>query len=250
MTEMIKLAPQSASRQEWIKAFILLGMGVYFVVLILSGNLNNYINMRFAWLSYLAAVLFIGLGGWQTFTLMRGQRHGMHTSSHLPITWTGIFVVGLPLIFATIFPSQPLGADAISGGVSLNAIGGVSTEARLNIAPIDRNVLDWLREFDRVDNIAQLDGLPVDIVAFVYREPDLPDTQFMAARFTMSCCVADAFAIGMPVEFDAANTWDDGAWVRVQGTLAISDFRGEPTPVIVPDTIEPAEIPENPYLYS
>ncbi|MEO1287076.1 MAG: TIGR03943 family protein [Chloroflexota bacterium] len=250
MTQLINLPLKNASRQEWVKAFILLGMGIYFVILIANGNLSNYINVRFAWLSYLAAVILIALGAWQLISLVRGQGHSIHGSGHLPISWSGILVVGLPLIFATIFPSQPLGADAISGTVSLQAIGGVSTEARLNIPPVERNVLDWLREFDRVDNYAELDGLPVDIVAFVYREPELPETQFMAARFTLSCCVADALAVGMPVEFDEASAWDDGAWVRIQGTLTVSEFRGEPTPVIVPDTIDPTDTPDNPYLYS
>ncbi|MGJ3238629.1 MAG: TIGR03943 family putative permease subunit [Anaerolineae bacterium] len=251
MIQEIKLQPQSQASQEWTKALILLGLGVYFIFLIISGNLINYINLRFAWLSYVAAVLFFGLGVWSTLRLFN-QRLQMvgHSNAHLPISWNGIFVVGLPLIFATMLPSQPLGADAISGSVSLNAIGGVSTEARFNIPPIERNVLDWLREFDTVTNPSELDGLPVDIIAFVYREPDLNENQFMAARFTLSCCVADAFAIGMPVETPEARDWTDGDWVRIQGTLQVDEFRGERIPIIIPTQIEPTDAPDNPYLYS
>ncbi|MGB7337418.1 MAG: TIGR03943 family protein [Phototrophicaceae bacterium] len=250
MTPTLTLNDQRPTRQDWAKALILLGLGLYFVALIINGNLSNYINVRFAWLSYLAAVLFLGLGAWYLMRLLKGQGQGGHGVAHLPISWTSIFVVALPLIFATIFPSQPLGADAISGGISLQAIGGVSTTARLNIPPIERNVLDWLREFDTVANPAELDGLPVDIVAFVYREPAMPDNQFMAARFTLSCCVADALAVGMPVELDVASTWDDGAWVRIEGRLSVREFRGAQVPVIIPDAITPTEVPDNPYLYS
>lgn len=251
MTSLIKLNQSHNQQQAWAKALILVGLGIYFFVLIFSGKLSNYINIRFAWLSYLAAFLFIGLGLWSVRYLVKKQAHlTQHGASHMPITWSGIFMLALPLIFATFLPSQPLGADAISGSVSLQPIGGVSSEARFNVPPLERNVLDWLREFDAVSNPAKLDGLPVDIIAFVYREPEMTATQFMAARFTLSCCVADAFAVGMPVDYAEAETIEDGAWVRIQGTLQAGEFRGGQVPIIIPDTIEPTETPSNPYLYS
>lgn len=251
MTPEIKLQSQKNNWQEWAKSVILLGLGIYFVVLIVTGNLSNYINLRFAWLSYLAAMIFLLLGIWSIVRLFTGHtlRH-RHSSTHLPIPWSGIVVVGLPLIFATLLPSQPLGAEAISGGISLEPVGGISTASRYNVPPIERNVLDWLREFDEVSNPAELEGLPVDIIAFIYREPDMPETQFMAARFTLSCCVADAFAVGMPVESDNADEWADGVWIRIQGTLGVGEFRGGQVPIIIPDSIEETDPPQNPYLYS
>ncbi len=251
MTSLIKINRSSEQHQAWTKALILLGLGIYFFGLIFSGKLNNYINIRFMWLSYLAGFIFIGLGLWSIRNLFQKEaHHSHHHASHTPMTWSGIFMLALPLIFATFLPSQPLGADAISGSVSLDPIGGVSSEVRFDVPPLERNVLDWLREFDAVSNPAELDGLPVDIIAFVYREPEMTSTQFMAARFTLSCCVADAFAVGMPVDYDNAQTIEDGAWVRIQGTLQSGEFRGGQVPIIIPDTIEPTEIPNNPYLYS
>jgi uncharacterized membrane protein YcgQ (UPF0703/DUF1980 family) len=38
--------------------------------------------------------------------------------------------------------------------------------------------------------------------------------------------------------------------VRIQGTLQVGDFRDGQVPIIIPDMIEPTEIPTNPYLYS
>ncbi len=45
--------------QEWIKTAILFALGFYFIYVIASGNLSNYINARFEWLSYVAAGLFL-----------------------------------------------------------------------------------------------------------------------------------------------------------------------------------------------
>lgn len=250
MTNVIQVK-QNNHWQEWLKTLVLLGMALYFIVLIISGDLANYINLRFAWLTWVGAGIFCLLGLWSAYrTFFARNTPIVHSSNHTPLTWGAIGVVAIPLILATAIPSQPLTADAISGGVSFEPIGGVQAEASYSIPPIERNVLDWLREFSRAENPATLDGLPVDVIAFVYREPGMTDTQFMAARFTLSCCVADAFAIGMPVEADNAQDFADGIWIRVQGTLQAGTFDGEFMPIITPTSIEEVETPETPYLYS
>src|SRR6185503_5423654 len=60
--------------QEWAKAALLLALGVYFVYVIASGNLANYINARFAWLSYVAAAMFLLLGGFSVYELLRREK--------------------------------------------------------------------------------------------------------------------------------------------------------------------------------
>jgi len=49
-------------RIAWAKSLILFGMGVYLTLLMLTGNLDNYINLRFAWLVVVGALLFFLLG--------------------------------------------------------------------------------------------------------------------------------------------------------------------------------------------
>lgn len=239
-------------RREWLKAGILLAMAIYFVVLILSGNLSNYINIRFMWLTYVAAGVLLLLSGWNLWRLRTNQplfTASASSNSHIPLSWGAIGVLAIPLLLAILVPSQPLGVEAISGGISIEPIGGTTIEAGYAVPPEERNVLQWLREFTSAENPAELDGQPVDIVAFIYREPDMLDTQFMAARFTISCCVADAFAIGMPVDAESAPDFETGAWVRIRGTLQAGTFQGDLVPIILPESIEQVDEPDNPYLY-
>jgi len=239
-------------RREWFKSLILLAMSVYFVVLIANGNLSNYINLRFMWLSYVAAAILLLLSGWSLWRLRTNQPLFIasgSSNSHIPLSWGAIGILAIPLLLAIFVPSKPLGAEAISGGISIEPIGGTTAEAGYAVLPEERNVLQWLREFNNAANPAEMNGQPVDIIAFIYREPDMLDTQFMAARFTMSCCVADAFAIGMPVDAEDAADFETGAWVRIQGTLQAGTFQGEQVPIILPESIEPVDEPENPYLY-
>ncbi|MCU0511461.1 MAG: TIGR03943 family protein [Anaerolineae bacterium] len=234
--------------QDWLKTLLLLAMGLYLGILIVTGNLSNYINERFQWLSYVAVLLFLLLGGWSALSLLRQQTTLNY--AHARITPAALLLAAIPLLFGLLVPSRPLGVEAVTGGVSLNPVGRAAAAAAYTKPPLERNVLDWLREFAAVPAPAALDNEPVDVIGFVYREPDMTGTQFMLARFTMSCCVADAFAIGMPVEYAAAGELAEGAWVRIRGTLRAGLFEGQMVPIIQPQQVEPVDMPANPYLYS
>ena len=236
----------------WLKTALLLGLGAYFVYNILSGNLSNYVNVRFAWLSYVAALLFLLIGGYSALHLLRAHRVGghehHHDHQHGSISWGALIVVAVPLVLGTLIPSRPLGAEAIEGNVSISAsAGNITTFA---IDPLQRNVLDWLRVFSTGSpDSAEFNGQPADVIGFVYLEPTFAEGEFMVARFTMSCCVADASAIGLPVRWAETAALPQGEWVRVQGSFQQGEFKGEPMPILHAESIEIVEQPDHPYLY-
>lgn len=235
---------EGADRIARAKTLILFGMGIYLSLLILTGSLDNYINQRFAWLVGVGALLFFLLA----LVNVHRSRHpaqGEHAHHHYHITWDILLVVAFPLLLAILIPSRALGIEAVNGGVSLNPVG----VAGVRRSPLDRNILDWLREFDRAATPAQFNGMPVDVVGFVYREPSHPADGFMLARFTLSCCVADAFPIGMPVISVATGDLAEGSWLRVQGQLKASAFGGDFLPVVLAEAIERVDEPPQPYLY-
>ncbi len=228
----------------WAKSLVLFGMGIYLTLLILTGNLDNYINQRFAWLAVVGALLFFLLGLNTLHSLLKPEA-GENAHHHYHISWDILLVVAFPLLLAMLIPSRSLGIEAVNGGVSLNAV-GVASVTR---SPLDRNILDWLREFDRAATPAQFNGMPVDALGFVYREPSHPEDGFMLARFTMSCCVADAFPIGMPVIAAGSGEIAVGEWLRVRGKLKATAFGAEILPVALAATIERVDEPRQPYLY-
>lgn len=242
--------------QAWLKTAILLGLGAYFVYNIISGNLTNYINIRFAWLSYVAAVLFLLIGGFSLLNLLRrrshADEHAHHDHDHAHrsgvMSWLTLAVVAVPLVLGTLIPSRPLGAEAIDGDLSISSasLGSVTTFA---VNPQDRNVLDWLRVFNSTTDYSELNGQPADMIGFVYLEPNFGAEQFMVARFTISCCVADASAIAVPAAWEGAADLPQGEWVRVQGTIQTGEFRGERMPILQATSVELIPQPEHPYLY-
>lgn len=254
MTPKLKNNPlESTDWRAWSKTALLLGMGIYLAVLILTGNLTNYINIRFAWLAYLGAGIFFVLGLIHLYGLMIPQEDDLspymeQPDSRYSITWGILAVVAFPLALALLIPSRPLGVEAVNGGISFNPV-GVDTTQAFQLNPLDRNVLDWLREFNRSETPAEFNGQEVDVTGFVYREPAFLPEDFMVSRFTMSCCVADAFAIGLPVTYEGAREFTDGVWVRVKGRLQASDFDENFVPIVYATSVEVIEQPKQPYLY-
>lgn len=249
MTVMIDHQHHSSPRANqiaWGKTAILLGMGAYFSWLIISGNLSNYINQRFAWLAVVGAVVFIILALANLYGSLREADEHFH--QHFEISWDIMLIVALPLVLALLIPSRSLGVEAVNGGISLSPV-GVASPAAFQRSPLDRNILDWLREFDRAPSPAAFNGTAADVAGFVYREPAFADDSFMISRFTMSCCVADAFPIGLPVSAPEASEFETGVWVRARGELEAADFRGDFMPVLFAESIEAIDEPRQPYLY-
>lgn len=243
-----KHKPHDAGKSvDWAKSAILLGMGVYLAQLILTGNLSNYINQRFAWLVYVGAGIFVLLALVNVFSGLARSPDGHH-HQHYQIGWDILLIVSLPLLLGFLIPSRSLGIEAVNGGVSLSPV-GVQSAAAFQRSPRDRNILDWLREFDRAVTPAEFNGQPAEVIGFVYREPSHEEDGFMLARFTMSCCVADAFPIGMPVISSDSGDLTAGAWIRVSGALQAAAFAGEFMPVLFADAVELVDEPAQPYLY-
>lgn len=237
----------------WAKTAILLGLGLYFVYTIYSGNLPNYINASFAWLSYVAAGLFLLLGTVSAYYLLRAEPapppvyYNVDTMRREVSGWA-LLLVSVPLVLGTVIPSDSLPVEAANGNINFS-IANIGPSAAFSKAPLDRNVLDWLREFARTANPAAFNGQEADVIGFIYREPGFAEDQFMVARFTVSCCVADASAIGLPVISAGAAGLAEGAWVQVRGTFAAGDFRGQRTPILHAAQIAQVSQPQHPYLY-
>lgn len=250
--------------QIWIQTGILFLMGLYLIDLALSGNLSNYINVdNFGWLTWVGAIILFAIAGANMVELM--TKANPDDASHQdPLTddpyarrlggtissWVFLGLVSVPLILGLGVPSQPLGADAVGNLSSdVSTIGGGDFSAA-DIPPENRNLLDWVRVFAASPDMSEFEGETVDVIGFVYKDARFAGTEnFMVVRFTLSCCVADARPIGLVVDNINSVQLDQDTWVRITGRVVVRDVDGVETPMILTDSIEITEQPEQPYLY-
>ncbi|KPU43864.1 hypothetical protein OXPF_25690 [Oxobacter pfennigii] len=109
----------------------------------------------------------------------------------------------------------------------------------------------WLSEI--YINMERYEGYTVVMTGFVFKDPNiLNDDEFVPARLTMSCCVADLAPAGLLCKYDKASELKKDSWITVEGTLFIGqyEFDGQKydDPQINVTKITPAEAVEG-YVY-
>ncbi len=249
-----------------LQALLLAGLGFFFLFKVYDGTILLYINRRFVFLVLMAAVLLLAAAQ----SLMAGRKpvseagenpaeadsdHAHHHPDHEHGAFRkrNLIWLVIPLVLGVLVPVRPLGSVAAAArGMTVDGVasrsGGISAE--LAALPSEqRSVLDWLRLFEDEAALSVLNGQQVDVTGFVFHDLRLKEDRFLVGRFTLTCCVADAMAIGMEVEWPEATAMPANTWVRVRGTLSMEAREGKQVPVVQAETIEPVLEPQQPYLY-
>lgn len=244
---------------------LLLGsLGLFLLFKVYDGDVLLYINRRFIFLTLLAALGLMSIAQ----ALLRAHpgenpgREAFSTHSHNgepgdddTKSWSAtLWWMALPLAIGLLIPARPPGSAAaairgIAVGSGFTGRGGRQAALSKGVPAAQRSVLDWVNVFAETTDPATLTGQSVDITGFVYREPDHSDGRFIVARFMITCCVADAQAIGLEVHSPDGITPPVDSWVRVKGQVEM--FPGEPfvRPVVEADEVMIIPEPQQPYLY-
>lgn len=168
------------------------------------------------------------------------------------IPGTALLFLIIPLMLGVVVPARPLSTASLSTrGMNLSAPSSIGQQSiqTMEIAPDDRTVLDWIKIFNYEEDLSAYIGKPANVIGFVYHDPQLKTGQFMVGRFAVTCCVADAFAIGMVVDWPEGASLADNSWVNVKGTVDVLTLKGQRVPVIHAEAVNPIQAPEQPYLY-
>jgi uncharacterized repeat protein (TIGR03943 family) len=245
------------SFQALAQTIILLGLAFYSANLVFSDNLKNYSNQP-VWLSLGASglLLLLGLASGARFLRLRAVRslpdaHLEHAHNHgrRPLSWIVPAILAVPLLFGTLFPSQPLGAAAMGGNPRSNPAVVHRSGPPLK-EPNAWNVQEWQSAMIHgVHPKSWFDGQKADLIGFVVRPPDIPAGDFIAARFVMYHCAADARGVAMLVTWKDAAKLSDDTWVRVRGTVRLDQINGGPVMRLHADSVDDTiGEPEAPYL--
>ena len=263
----------SDHRYTTFQGLITAGLGFWLLLRVWDGTILFYINQRFVLLVLLAALGLLLLAQ-MVFRQLAQRRQSLltgevqpphaheeadghvhahdHDHEHGARQGRNLLWIALPLVLGLLFSPKPLDARAVANrGISTNA--AVSRTASggivLGIPPEERTVLDWLYAAEDSPNPAELDGLPAVVTGFVVREAGTAADQFLIGRFTITCCVADSAAIGLPVIWPEAEELTDQGWVQVRGKVKMVQEGGRWQVQIAAEQVEAAEQPEQPYLF-
>jgi putative membrane protein len=254
------------------QGLVLAALSLYLFSRIWNGTVLLYINQRFVWLVVFAAVGLLILSQFMLQNRSVTQdgddhsddqhdQHGPHCQhdhhcqddhDHGTVSGWNLWWLALPVLLGLLVPARPLGTSALATrGITTNApiAARGSSSIALDLPAAERSVLDWNRTINYASDPYQFNGDPADVIGFVYHDSRLEEGQFLVGRFTITCCVADAFAIGMVVHWPDADTLPDNSWVRVQGPIEVMEVDGQRSASIRAVSVEKIPEPAQPYLY-
>ena len=234
---------------EIVRGAMLLALGGMLLFKVANGTVVYYVKEDLAWLVLAAGVglLLIGAAYLLRWAVARPAAAG----------WRATLLEAVmlaPLLAGLALPAQPLDSASLAQR-GLNTLAGLpSVDERLAALQSDTSqwtLLDWSMALQREADPSRLHGKPVSLVGFVYPDDKtLQPGEFTVARFVVTCCAADGAAVGLPVRTSEESVLKRDTWVRVDGTLDVTAGpNGEARAVVVPTSVQPIEVPRNPYLY-
>lgn len=238
--------------ERLLKVLALVALGIFLYTRLTSGVILYYINERFVTLTLLAAVGLILIGA-SYYRQPDDQAGHDHSHDHGRLSWIGWLLIVLPMILGFLVPPRPLGASALGNREvdigTLSSIAPPSSGQQRGLVAGEKNIVDWLADFQRSADAATFRGQEADVIGFVYRDERFAEDTFMVGRFIVSCCVADAAPVGLIVRMPQAASLASDQWVEVNGRFEPGTFDGVEMPILVADVVVETEPPAQPYLY-
>jgi uncharacterized repeat protein (TIGR03943 family) len=212
---------------------------LFFVVLWTTGTSDRYLGSRTQWVVPFGAVALALAALLYTYGYARSRRHGPALTLREA---SSLFVLLVPLAAVLLVPHAALGSFAASrkgGGAHFLSARQPAPAKPSDASFLDIRIAEGDHTFARSAGIKP--GLHVRLLGFVTGSKDVPAGTFEIARFYISCCIADAQAVGVPIVRPQPKR---DTWHAVTGSLARRGKRF----VVEPSRIERVDEPAQPYL--
>lgn len=245
----------------WLDTTALLLWGVLLLKYWVSGQIYYLLHPDYIWLTIFAAIALLLIAGHQIWTYITQRnrssliRMSAATMQHISILPTGLgsgILVAIACL-GLLYTPRPFASDiALQRGVTdtLMMTRSQPQSFRVSNQPEARSLLDWIRTINVYPEPDEYSGDPVNVEGFVVYPPELPDGYLMISRFIITCCAADAYPVGLPVQVVGDRTqYPADAWFRVKGSMTTETLNGQRQLVIQGDSLESIPTPRNPYDY-
>lgn len=222
---------------------VLMVWAVFFVVLWCSGTADRYLGSRTQWIVPFGAVVLALASLAYGYGYLRTRRRGPALTLREA---TSLFALLVPLAAVLLVPHAALGSFAATrkGGVTFPLVRPAAPSTPSQASFLDIRIAEGDKDFAKSAGIRE--GTRVRLLGFVTRSTDVPPGTFELARFYIACCIADAMAVGVPIDGHSLSRgrFPHDTWLEVAGSL---ERRGKRF-VVAATELQRVPTPEQPYL--
>ena len=228
-----------------LQANVLLIISTYILYLGVRQDLDLYIHPRYI----VFTIVLAGIGFIMT-SLYAVKSKNTAEHDH------GSKMLLVPLFFLLAAGLLLPGKTLSSATVSQRTTDAGSIVATTDSGPVDTlfagssrglRLRDWSQILATNNDPAFYATKPAKVSGFVF-DAGLGDDTVWLARFVLTCCAVDAQPVGVPVQIENwQQTYEEDQWLEVEGVFRLADTDDGEQIVLIPDTIEEINQPDNPY---
>lgn len=241
-------------RPELLDALVLGTWSLAFFKYWLTGQLFLLLHPNYMWLANGAAFVLLALAG---FKLMQFRRRAgrVPASSHstlLPPRFSSLVLLAIAIVSLIYTPQAFASEKAMQRGISDSLTLTRSQPQRFirQTKSEERTVIDWIRTLNVYPEPDAYTGQAVNLSGFVIHPEDWPEDYLLISRFVLTCCAADAYPVGLPVQLAVSRqAYNPDSWLKIQGKMITATINGQRQLTIEPTNIEAIPEPRNPYEY-
>jgi uncharacterized repeat protein (TIGR03943 family) len=170
-----------------------------------------------------------------------------------PPGWGSFLLLTAAILGLIITPRAFASQTALDRGVTeLIGASRIQPQAfRAQVRPEERSLVDWVRTLNVYPEPDAYTGQKVKVQGFVIHQPNVSQEYIFLARFILTCCAADAYPVGLPVQLSTSSRqqYPPDTWLEVEGQMTTQTITQKRQLTIKADSLKKIPQPQNPYSY-
>ncbi|MTJ09931.1 MULTISPECIES: TIGR03943 family protein [unclassified Anabaena] len=240
----------------WLDVVAITAWGILMLKYWLTGKLYLLIHPDFFWLVILAGIALLIIGFSKGLQLLKHRRRPeIPNASHMslfPPGWGSFLLLTTAILGLMITPRVFASEKALERGITeLTGTSRAQPQAfRATMRPEERSLVDWVRTLNVYPEPDAYTGQKVKVQGFVIHPPNVGEEYILLARFVLSCCAADAYPVGLPVQIpESRQQYPQDTWLEIEGQMTTQTVAEKRQLTIKANTLKKIPQPQNPYSY-
>ena len=191
----------------WLDVIAIAAWGILLLKYWLNGKLSLLIHPDYFWSAIATSIALLVISGLRAWALLR-RRRMIAPLAHITLLAPGLssgLLLSAAILGLVVTPRVFASQTAIQRGVtdSITLTRSQPQAFHSSRRPEERSLIDWVRTLTVYPEPDAYTGQKVKVQGFVIHPPELPKDYLLLSRFVITCCAADAYPVGLPVQTTA-----------------------------------------------